>query len=235
MNIALIIAGGTGARMQQAVPKQFMSIYDKPVIIYTLEAFEAHPAIDAIAVVCLDGWEHILSTYAKQYGISKLQHIAPGGETGMQSIRNGLEELRKHYSDDDIVLIHDSIRPMVSSEIISECIAQTQKHGSAIVCVPCIEAMLETDDQMTSQRAYPRDLLKRTQTPQGFKLGVIYNAHLKAQQMGIQNSIASCTLMVEVGEKVYFSTGSEKNIKLTTPDDIDIFKALLQIRRQENK
>ena len=122
-----------------------------------------------------------------------------------------------------------------SSEIISECIAQTQKHGSGIVCVPCQEAMLETDDYTTSHCAYPRDQLNRTQTPQGFKLGIIYNAHLKAQQMWIQNSIASCTLMVEIGEKVYFSTGSEKNIKLTTPDDIDIFKALLQIRRQENK
>lgn len=227
-NIGLIIAGGVGSRMQQAIPKQFMTVFDKPIIAYTMEKFEKHPAIDVIAVVCLDGWDNILASYAKQYGITKLKHIIPAGAVGQESIKNGITELSKHYTGDDIVLIHDAIRPNLSKDVISDCIAVTKQHGNAIVCIPCQEAMLETTDKVSSDSSYPRDNLKRTQTPQGFKLDVILEAHRKAAQMGITNSIASCTLMIETGSKVYFSAGSEKNIKLTTPEDIEIFKALLR-------
>lgn len=233
MNIALIIAGGSGQRMHQDIPKQFLNVFDKPVIIYTLEAFQQHPNIDAIAVVCISGWENVLSAYAKQFGIDKLKHIIPGGENGQGSIRNGVYELEKHYSDDDIVLIHDAIRPLVSQEIISDCIITTQRYGSAIVAIPCAEAMLETSNQVSSSSSYPRDQLKRTQTPQAFPIGKICDIHRKALERGITNSVASCTLMIEMGETIYFSAGSEKNIKLTTVDDIDIFKALLKAKRSD--
>lgn len=227
-NIGLIIAGGIGARMQQAVPKQFMTVFDKPIIAYTMEKFEKHPAIDVIAVVCLDGWENILASYAKQYGITKLKHIAKAGAVGQESIKNGLLELQKYYKEDDIVLVHDGNRPMVSRDIISDCIAVAREKGNSIACIPCQEAMLETIDMVSSTASYPREKLKRTQTPHGFKLGDLLNAHEKARKVGITNSVASCTLMIELGEKVYFSAGSEKNIKITTSDDIDIFKALLK-------
>ena len=121
MNIALIIAGGVGARMHQSIPKQFLTVDERPVIVYTLEAFQNHPDIDAIAVVCIEGWENVLSAYASQFNITKLKHIIPGGKNGQDSIRNGVYELEKHYSPDDVVLIHDAIRPMVSPEIISDC------------------------------------------------------------------------------------------------------------------
>lgn len=227
-NIGLIIAGGIGARMQQAVPKQFMTVFDKPIIVYTMEKFEKHPSIDVIAVVCLEGWESILESYAKQYGITKLKHIFPAGAVGQESIKNGIIGLSQFYSEDALVLIHDAIRPNISADIISDCIAITEQYGNAITCIPCQEAMLETQDKISSNSSYPRDNLKRTQTPQGFKLQVILAAHKKAAEIGITNSVASCTLMIEVGEKVYFSTGSEKNIKLTTPEDIEIFRALLK-------
>ena len=217
-------------RMGQEIPKQFLTVNDKPVIAYTLEAFEKHPDVDVIAVVCVEGWESILSAYARQYHITKLRHIIPGGENGQGSIRNGVFELEKHYAAEDIVLIHDAIRPMVSQDIISGCIATTRERGSAIVTVPCQEAMLETEDMLSTHSAYPRQNLKRTQTPQGFPLGVICDAHRRALERGITNSIASCTLMVELGETVWFCAGSEKNIKLTTPEDLEIFKALLQLR-----
>lgn len=233
MNIALIIAGGSGQRMHQDIPKQFLNVYDKPVIVYTMEAFQKHPDVDVIAVVCIDGWENVLSAYAKQFEISKLKHIIPGGENGQASIRNGVYTLEQHYSSDDIVLIHDAIRPMVSQEIISDCIIKAQKYGSAIVTIPCAEAMLETEDEISSVSSYPRNKLKRTQTPQAFPLGRICNIHRKAVAAGITNSVASCTLMIEMGETVYFSMGSEKNIKLTTVDDIDIFKALLKAQRSD--
>lgn len=234
-NIALIIAGGTGSRMHQDIPKQFLTVNEKPVIVYTLEAFQQHADIDIIAVVCIEGWENVLRAYANQFNITKLKYVFPGGENGQSSIRNGVLGLEKELDsiDDNIVLIHDAIRPMVSQEIISDCIVKTKKYGCAIATIPCAEAMLQTEDGIISSGSYPRDRLKRTQTPQGFYLKKICKLHRQALEKGITNSVASCTLMVEMGEQVYFSIGSEKNIKLTTVEDLDIFKALLHAKRSE--
>lgn len=233
MNIGLLIAGGVGQRMGQEIPKQFININDKPVIIYTLEAFQNHPDIDAIAVVCLDGWHHVLDVYAKQFNITKLKYIVSGGENGQGSIRNGVYELEKHFGPDDIVLIHDAIRPMVSEEIISDCIRVTKEKGNAITVIPCAEAMLVSESQTDSIEIYNRDYLKRTQTPQAFYIKDICDLHREAIEKGILNSVASCTLMIELGKEVYFSKGSEKNVKLTTVEDLDIFKALLTLKRSE--
>lgn len=231
MNIALIIAGGSGQRMHQDIPKQFLTVNERPVIIYTMEAFQKHPEIDAIAVVCLAGWEQVLQAYAKQFNITKLQYIVPGGQNGQDSIRNGLFELEKHFASDDLVLIHDAIRPMLSADIISDNLRVATQFGNAVTAIPCAEAMLQTEDGKVSTGSFSRDKLKRTQTPQTFKLGDICDLHRRALKAGITNSVASCTLMIEMGKQVYFSSGSEKNIKLTTLDDIDIFKALLLAKR----
>lgn len=231
MNIALLIAGGIGQRMGQEIPKQFLNVNDKPVIVYTLEAFQKNEKIDVIAVVCLNQWQHVLDVYARQFNITKLKYIVTGGNCGQASIRNGIMELEKYFKRDDMVLIHDAIRPMVSDPIINECIATTEKYGNAITVIPCAEAMLETTDQKSSDKVFPRDNLKRTQTPQGFRLGEICDLHRAALKKGITNSVASCTLMIEMGKKVYFCHGSEKNVKLTTVEDIDIFKALLAAKR----
>lgn len=230
---ALIIAGGSGNRMHQDIPKQFLTVNEKPVIVYTLEAFQNHPEVDEIAVVCLEGWENILWAYAKQFNVTKLKYVIRGGENGQSSIRNGVYELEKHHESDDIVLVHDAIRPFVSAEIISDCIVKTKQYGNAITVIPCAEAMMQTEDGIVSAGSYPRDCLKRTQTPQGFYIGKLADLHRQALKAGITNSIASCTLMIEMGEQVYFSVGSEKNIKLTTVDDIDIFKALLSTKRPD--
>ena len=220
-NIALIIAGGVGARMNQDIPKQFIHVYDKPVIVYTLEAFQNHPNIDAIEVVCLEGWYDILSAYAKQFGISKLENIVSGGQNGQDSIRNGLYDIAKRYSDkDDIVLVHDAIRPMVSADIISDNIQTCRKYGNAITVVPCTAAMLKTNDEVSSVEQIPRNNLKVTQTPQAFFIGDLKEAHQEALEQGITNSVASCTMYIELGRKLYMSTGSEKNIKLTTVEDM---------------
>lgn len=232
-NIALIIAGGAGNRMHQDIPKQFLTVNEKPVIVYTLEAFQEHPEIDAIAVVCIEGWDQVLRAYARQFNITKLEYVVPGGKNGQDSIRNGIMELEKHYDPEDIVLIHDAIRPMVSAEIISDNIRVAREKGNAVTVIPCAEAMLQTDDGTVSVGSYPRDRLKRTQTPQAFHIGFICDLHRRALEAGITNSVASCTLMIEMGEQVYFSSGSEKNIKLTTVEDIDIFKALLAAKRSE--
>lgn len=232
-NIALIIAGGSGNRMHQDIPKQFITVNERPVIVYTLEAFERHPEIEAIAVVCIEGWEQVLWAYAKQFNITKLQYVVPGGKNGQDSIRNGVYELEKHFDKDDIVLIHDAIRPMVSAEVISDNIRVAREYGNAITVIPCAEAMMQTEDGVVSVGSYPRDRLKRTQTPQAFRIGDICALHRRALEAGITNSVASCTLKIEMGEQVYFSAGSEKNIKLTTVEDIDIFKALLAAKRSD--
>lgn len=233
-NIALIIAGGVGARMHQDIPKQFINVQDKPVIIYTLEVFQQHPNIDAIEVVCLDGWHDILWAYAKQFGITKLENIVSGGETGQDSIRNGLYDLAKRYhDDDDIVLIHDAIRPMVSADIISDNIRVCRKYGNATTVIPCTSVMLRTGDSVVSEDQVPRDNLKITQTPQTFYINELIEIHKEAIKRNLEPSIASCALYIEMGKKVYLSAGSEKNIKLTTSEDIEIFSALLNSKRPD--
>lgn len=233
MNIALIIAGGVGNRMNQDIPKQFLNVYDKPVIIYTLEAFQQHPNIDAIEVVCIEGWEEILKAYCKQFNITKLDHVVQGGLNGQDSIRNGIMDIKTRYSDDDIVLVHDAIRPMVSADIISDCIRVCAEEGNAISVIPCTASMLKTADGVSSEEQIPRDNLKITQTPQAASLGNLVWAHGEALKRGITNSVATCTMFIELGEKLYFSLGSEKNLKLTTPDDMEIFKSLLTTKNAE--
>ena len=220
--------------MHQDIPKQFINVQDKPVIIYTLEVFQSHPNIDAIEVVCLDGWHDILWAYAKQFGITKLENIVKGGETGQESIRNGLFDLVKRYhDDDDIVLIHDAIRPLVSADIISDNIRVCRTYGNATTVVPCTSVMLRTGDSVVSEDQIPRDDLKITQTPQTFHINELVEVHKDAVKRNMEPSIASCALYIEMGKKVYLSAGSEKNIKLTTSEDIEIFSALLKSKRPE--
>lgn len=233
MNIALIIAGGNGTRMHQDIPKQFINVNNKPIIIYTLEAFQNHPDIDAIEVVCIDGWHDILKAYAKQFNISKLTGVISGGSCGQESIKNGLLDIKEKFNQEDIILIHDAIRPLVSQEIISDNIAKCKKYGNAITAIPCAEAMLKTDDRICSNSQIDRNKLMRTQTPQAFVLKEILKAHEEAEKQNITNSVASCTLMVELEKTIYFSIGSEKNIKLTTPEDVEIFKALLNTKKED--
>ena len=232
MNIALIIAGGVGQRMGQDIPKQFINVDNIPVIVYTMAAFQKHPEIDAIEIVCVDGWLEVLYAYAKQFGISKLENVVSGGKNGQDSIRNGLYDIAKrHYDDNDLVLIHDAIRPLLSEEIISDNIRVCKEHGNAITVIPCNAAMLKTYDGIHSETQVPRDNLKETQTPQTFFLKDIIAAHKEALEKGIVASVASCTMYIELGRKLYMCKGSEKNIKLTTVEDVEIFKALLNAKK----
>lgn len=231
MNIGLIIAGGAGKRMGQDIPKQFLNVGEKPIIIYTLEAFQNHPSIDGIVVVCIKGWENILDSYAKQFNITKLVSIVEGGNCGQESIKNGLDEISKRFNENDIVLIHDAIRPMVSEDIISDNIAKCILFGNATTVIPCTTVVLKKTTDEYSEEVVDRDNIYLTQTPQAFMLKDILSAHEEAKQKGITNSVASCVLYSELGRKVYYSAGSETNIKLTRPADIDIFKALLNINK----
>ncbi len=235
MNVGLLIAGGSGNRMGQDIPKQFMHIDGCPIIIHTMNCFQKHPDIDAIAVVCLNGWETVLQAYANQFNITKLKHIFPGGSTGMESIHNGIYGLKEvGYDDEDLVLIHDSVRPLLSQDIISSNIAICKAYGYAITGIQCREAILESDDGFSTSTSIPRDKLIRTQTPQTFRLGNIIQVHEEAKLKGITNSVASCTLVAEVGGiEMHIVPGSEKNIKITTIEDLEILKALMHTNKED--
>ena len=230
MNVVLLTAAGSGTRMQLNIPKQFIHVDDKPVIIYTMEAFQNHPSIDAIIVVTIDSWSDVLWAYAKQFGITKLKWVVPGGDSGQESIRKGLEVLKKELNDEDVVLVHDGNRPLVSSQIISDSLATFSKFGCAVAAIPCTEVVFESDDGLTSMVSTERERLLRTQTPHTYRLGDLYSAHLEAEKRGLTNTAASCMLMKELGRMTYFSKGSEENLKITTPEDLKIFKALLSMR-----
>ena len=232
MVVALLTAAGTGTRMGQDIPKQFMHIENKPLIIHTMEAFQNHPSVDAIMVVTLPDWIAVLRAYASQFGITKLRWVVPGGATGQESIHNGLVELSKELNGDDIVMVHDGNPCLVSSEIISNSLAVFNAHGSAVAAIPCVEAVFRSnDDGQTSNVMIPREQLFRTQTPHTYTLEKLMWAHSEAEKRGIANTAASCSLMQMLGETIYFSKGSETNLKITTLDDILIFKALLHTKK----
>ncbi|MDE6021552.1 MAG: 2-C-methyl-D-erythritol 4-phosphate cytidylyltransferase [Ruminococcus sp.] len=231
MIYALLTAAGIGSRMKQDIPKQFMHVDNKPIIIHTLEAFQNHPNIDGIIVVTLESWMDVLMAYAKQFNITKLKWIVPGGETGQESIYKGLCKLREEISEDDVVMIHDGNRCMVSGEIISNNIAVFNKYGDAVTAIPCVEAVFQSEDGLSSTETIPREQLWRTQTPHSYTLKKLLWAHDEAGKRGIENTAASCSLMQKLGETVHFSKGSEENLKITTVEDISIFKALLHTNK----
>lgn len=231
MNVAVIIAGGVGSRTGNKIPKQFINVNDKPIIVYTLEKFQNHSMIDAIEVVCLDGWHDILKAYAEQFGIAKLKYVISGGNSSQESIKIGLNNLQNVCDKNDIVIIHDGIRPMVDEDIITSCIETCKKDGNGITAYPVYEQIFETSDETTTDKYIPRESLRIVQTPQAYKFGEISEVYREGfdKKIGIHGSSYANTLMADMGRKLYFSDGSTKNIKITTKDDIAIFKAMLNM------
>lgn len=230
MAVAVIIAGGAGARMGQDIPKQFINVYDKPVLIYTLEGFQKHPQIESIEVVCIDGWHDVLSAYAKQFGISKLKWIVSGGKTGQESIRNGVYNLEGKISPDEIVVIHDGIRPLVDETVLTDVIVKAKEHGNAVTSMPYNEQIFVIDDEYSTTKFIPRETLRRVATPQAYRFDLLLSKYREAyeKEIGIYGSHYTNTMMVELGVRLYFAAGSDKNIKLTTKDDLEMFKAYLK-------
>ena len=233
MITALLTAAGTGSRMHQDIPKQFMHVGDRPILIHTLERFQQHPSIDSIIVATLENWVDVVKAYANQFNITKLKWVVPGGDTGQESIYNGLQELANHCNDDDVVMIHDGNRCNVSQEVISNSIATFKEHGSAVAAIPCVEAVFRSADGVSSEEQIPRDELWRTQTPHTYSFKQIKWAYDEAINRGITSAVASCTLMQMLGEKVWFSQGSEENLKITTVEDLKIFESLLSCSKKE--
>ena len=229
MNVAIIIAGGIGSRMGQEIPKQFINVGEKPVIVYTLEAFQEHPLVDAIEVVCLDGWEQVLRAYARQYKIVKLKWVVKGGASGQESIRNGVYNFEGVLAEDDICIVHDGVRPMLDPEVITDVVRVAKERGNAVTSMPYNEQIFLVDekDSATTTQYIPRETLRRVSTPQAYRFGLLDSKYHEAFEkgVGIDGSNYTNTMMVQLGVKLNFAAGSDRNIKLTTPENLEFFRA----------
>lgn len=222
---ALVFAGGVGSRMKsKEIPKQFLLVEGKPIIVHTLEHFASHDMVDNIVVVCLESWIDELKRCIEKYSIKKVVGIIPGGKTGFQSIHNGLERIAETSKDDDIVLICDGVRPMLSEQLITTCIEDTKIYGNAVPVTPSIDSVLYSDDGVTCSRNIERQKIYITQAPQGYKMKIIMDAHDEAMSKGIE-SVSSGDLMIELGHEIHIFKGIRENIKVTTPEDLNSLRA----------
>lgn len=233
MTNTLIFAGGFGTRMNsRARPKQFLQFYGKELIIHTLENFQNHPEVDGIVIVCIADWIPYLQKLLKKYEIDKVRSVVPGGATGQESIYNGLKAIHEYAPDDSIVLVHDGVRPFVNDQLISDCIKSVKEHGSAITVTPAIETIVTTSDgKITS--ITDRSKCYHAKAPQCFVLRDLLDAHNKAREDENTNMIDSASLMKFYGYELYTVLGNFDNIKITTPADFYTFKALYEVREQQ--
>lgn len=228
--IALIFAGGTGTRMGKEIPKQFLEIGKKTIIIRTIEVFEKCDDIDEIYVSCIEDWIDYLKELLEKANIKKVVKIVPGGKTGQLSIFNGLKAAYENNEneDDAIILIHDGVRPFIDEDLIKRNINCVIENGCAISCAPAIETILLTDKNGEITTITDRNYSKLARAPQSFYLHKIYDLHLKALADGIDNFIDNCTMMNYYNKRLYMVETSSDNIKITTPKDYYIAKCIFE-------
>jgi 2-C-methyl-D-erythritol 4-phosphate cytidylyltransferase len=231
MNIALIFAGGTGVRMNnKSTPKQFLPVFGKTIIQYTVEWFQHHAQIDAICIVCIESWCGFVKELVHKEGFSKVQWVVPGGKSAMESQYLGLKEVARTCPPDSVVLLHDGVRPLIDDELISACIESTKTKGSAITVAPAIETIIEASSEGLVSRVVDRKRCSMARAPQCFFLRDILSAHDAAMESGNHDFIDSATLMTNQGFALHTVEGPSNNIKITTPIDYYIFRAILEAR-----
>lgn len=238
MNISVIFAGGSGTRMNtKSRPKQFLELNGKPIIIYTIELFDNHPEIDAIVVVCLESWIPFLEKMIKKFEITKVVKVVPGGVSGQDSIFKGLCAAEEYVNtlcttSDTLVLIHDGVRPLITEDTISDNIRVAREKGNCITCVPATETFVVTQNDGSLEIPSRKDSLI-ARAPQTFKLKDIISSHRLAQSEGHSDFIDSCTLMSHYGYHINTVIGPMENIKITTPTDFFIFRAMVQVHENQ--
>lgn len=237
MNIAVIFAGGTGQRMHtKSRPKQFLELNGKPIIIYTLELFDNHPKVDAIVVVCIESWILFLKKMLRKFEITKVVDIVPGGDTGQESIYNGLCAAERYSNvqggDDDMVLIHDGVRPLITEEAITENIRVALEKGNCITCISATETFVvrQADDSLEIP---DRSMSLIARAPQTFRLKDILAVDRRAINEGKNKFIDSCTMMSHYGYHMNTIIGPMENIKITTPTDFFIFRAMVEVHENQ--
>lgn len=234
LSIAVIFAGGSGMRMHtKARPKQFLDLNGKPVIIYTLELFDNHPLVDAIVVACIESWIPFLEKQLRKFEINKVVNIVPGGETGQDSIYNGLCAAEEYAAGRDaMVMIHDGVRPLITEQTITDNIRKVEECGSCITCVPATETFIVKQPDGSLEIPSRADSLI-ARAPQSFRLDDIMAAHRRAREEGRHDFIDSCTMMSHYGYKPGTIIGPMENIKITTPTDYFVLRAMVKVHEDQ--
>lgn len=231
MNVAIVLAGGNKVLEDKGIPIQFISLFEKPILVYTLEGFQRHPHIDAIEVVCRAGWEKAVLAYSKQFEISKLKWITAGGDTVQESIRNGVVYLKEELDGDDIVVIHDGNRPMIDCDVLTDVLRVAKNNGNAITSTAYKEQMfyVDEDNRSRTHKYIDRETIRKVTTPQGYRYSDLIASYDAAFKKNIAVDMMSYTdtMMVSLGKTLYFAAGSDQNLKLETEEDIELFKVLL--------
>ena len=226
-NIVILLAGGKSGRNSQNIPSQFINVHGKPIIIYCLEAYQNHPSIDDIYVVCLKGWESIVKDYALQYGITKIKDIIPAGNSGISSLKKGFDHIKDLYSPDDTIIIQESTRPMISAETISKLLMACSENGSATICHHMNDYVQFTIGE-GSPSYVDRDKIVALQSPEAHQLSLIKEVFKKASQAGHPLTESCCTMLLyNLGYPINFIEGGINNIKITREEDIAAFHALI--------
>lgn len=229
----LILAGGVGSRMKVDRPKQFIEVNGVPVIVRTIQNFQNNEQVTGITVVCIKDWTEHLQGLIKQYGLTKVNDIVEGGATGHDSTRNGIFSMRDKLTDDDFVVIHDAARPLIPQSIINKMLDIALEYGNACTAIPIHETIILTDDQISGNSEIDRNRIMRVQTPQAYRYGLIYPLYKKADEDNLHNFIYANTMAIHYGTRLYFSDGFNSNVKITTPQDIAFYKALLQFDEED--
>lgn len=240
MNIAVILAGGVGSRVGAGMPKQFVKILGKPVIVYTIEAFQKHEDIDAIEVVCVKSHIDYMRELVDTYGLSKVKWITEGGADFQGSVLNGINNLQDKCSEDDIVLVHFGASPFVEGDIIADAVRVCKLKGNAISTTPFYLLSGVKDDDEKTTKWIDRDTIACMNSPHAFRYGYIRDIYKRAVETGVIKEVEphTTTLMYKMGETIYFSKGSQSNIKITTKEDLDLFEGYVLMKQrhaQEDK
>lgn len=226
MNIALILAGGTDSRFKMEIPKQFVNVNNRPIIVYTLQKFQEHPEVDEIIISCLEGWQELVRAYAKQFNITKLTEIIPGGKDAQDSTYRGLKLISSKMISGDIVIIHDAIRPMVSEKLITDSIRTCRSHRMGVAATYIMDTIMHSQNGKEGYKSINRSEIMKIQTPQSFEFEYIWNLHQRAIKEQILGAWDNSSMLTKLEEKVYFSKGSDLNLKINSVEDIEMFKAL---------
>ena len=228
-NYVILLAGGVGKRMDSEIPKQFLEVRGKPIIIYSLENFERNPQIEKIVIVCIKDWIDHLKGLLEKYKITKAVWITEGGATGHDSIRNGVYFLRDKISPEDFVIVHDAVRPVLPQKAIDEVIRVAHENGNASSSVACHPPIVYTEDFKSGITDVDREHVMLTASPQAYRYDLVLKCYDKAEEENKHNFTFTSSLLIHYGERVYFAKGTTSNIKITRKEDLALFEALLQV------